>query len=300
VTFQINVTENNFAGNVKIEVEAKEDVEYFILHAAEILNVTDTRVFKNSTNEEITVNKTFRYIPYEFWAIQLENKVSADTYRLELQFNGDLNQNMVGIYKSNYIRDGQIVGLAATQFQSTHARKAFPCFDEPSFKSVFDVTIIRDSHLDLTISNMPNISQSIDDTNGWVTTKYQETVPMVTYLLALVVSDFVCKETDENGYPLRVCSSSVEEYKLNYSLEMAPKLLNHYAVDYLDSPYQLPKVDFIAIPDFSAGAMENWGLITFRETAMLYTDSESTSTNKMSVIAVIAHEIAHMVYELNI
>jgi len=202
---------------------------------------------------------------------------------------------MVGLYKSEYYKDNEAVGLAATQFQATSARKAFPCFDEPSFRSVFEVTITHESDKNLTISNMPIVSQNLDSSTNLITTKYQETVPMVTYLVALVVSDFVCLETVNDGYDLRVCSSSVEEYKLNYSYEVAPKLLHHYAEVYLDYIYQLPKVDFIAIPDFSAGAMENWGLITFRETAMLWHETESTSTDKMRVISVIAHEIAHMV-----
>ena len=294
---RINVTEGVFDGKVGIEVDAKEDVEYFIVHAADTLNITQTRVLINGTDEELAINRTFSYIPYEFWVIQLTEKLTPNSYRLEFEFESELNQNMAGLYKSQYFRDGEDVGLAATQFQATSARKAFPCFDEPSFRSVFEVTVTSAADMNLTISNMrTHRTVRTNSTFEDVQTLYsEEKPPMATHLLAIVFSDFVCKEIRVDNYPLRVCASSVEEYKLDYSLDVSPRLMHYLAKQYLDYDYQLPKVDFIAIPDFSAGAMENWGLITFRETAMLWHESESTSANKMSVISTIAHEIAHMV-----
>ena len=279
---------------------AAEEVEYFIVHCAETLNITETRVLINGTEQELPYNQTFRNIPYEFWVIQMTEKLPPNTYRLDFSFESELNQNMAGLYKSEYYKDGQPVGLAATQFQATSARKAFPCFDEPSFKSRFEVTITSAANMTLTIANTREHRsvRTLSDTTDVQTLHFEETVPMVTYLLAMVVSDFVCKQTtDQNGTPVRVCASSVEEHKLDYSLDVSPKILNYFG-NYLAYNYStmgMEKVDFIAIPDFSAGAMENWGLITFRETAMLWEESESTTTNKMSVISVIAHEIAHMV-----
>ncbi len=222
--------------------------------------------------------------------------VEPNKYRLEYDFNGNLLLGgLSGLYRSNYYRGNETIGLAATQFEFIDARKAFPCFDEPSFKSTFELTLIHDKHMNTTLTNMPVVEETTDESVDWVTTKYSETVSMTTYLVAMVVSDFVCQEGEVDGITVGVCASPVQSYKLDYGLEWTKNCLHHFAKDYLQVDYPLPKVDMIAIPDFAYGAMENWGLVTFRETALLWHPDEGTSANKMSVLAVIAHELAHFV-----
>jgi len=240
--------------------------------------------------------RTFRYKPYDFWVIQLAQTVDAGIYKLSYDFNGNLLLGgLSGLYRSNYFKGNETIGLASTQFEFIDARKAFPCFDEPSFKSTFELTLIHDKHMNTTLSNMPIVSEDIDESLNWVTTKYSETVPMVTYLVAIAVSDFVCKGSNIDNIDVGVCASPVQSYKLDYALEKTQTCIHHFAKDYLQVDYPLPKVDMIAIPDFSYGAMENWGLVTFRETALLWHEDEGTSANKMSVTAIIAHELAHFV-----
>ena len=292
----MNVTTNVYNGSVAIEVDATESVQYFIVHASSILNVTDARVRNNSTGKLVSIVKTFRYKPHDFFVIQLAEEVGPDAYRLEYDFNGNLLLGgLSGLYRSNYVDGNETIGLASTQFEFTDARKAFPCFDEPSFKSTFELTIIHDKHMNATLSNMPVVADSTDPVLNWTTTKYSESVPMVTYLVAMVVSDFVCQNDSIDGHLVGVCASRVQSHKLDYAMESSKKCLHHFEKDYLQVDYPLPKVDMIAIPDFAYGAMENWGLITYREMRLVYHPDNETSANKMSTIAVIAHELAHFV-----
>jgi aminopeptidase N len=303
LTIQINTTTNVFNGTVEIEVDAREEVEYFIVHAANILTVGESRVYDENSGDNISVVQTFRYLPLEFWVIRLDRKLPPNRYILIINFESNLLLGgLVGLYKSFYEINNETIGLAATQFELTHARKAFPCFDEPSFRSYFEITIIHDTEKNLTLSNMP-IAQELTDSPsvGLTTTKYERSVSMVSYLVAILVSDFACRNDSANdlGIDIRICASRIAEYKAQYALDVTPKIFQHFN-DSFQSPYQLKKSDLIAIPHFSAGAMENWGLVKFRETALLWIPEENTSASKMSVISIIAHELAHMVKILNV
>lgn len=293
----MNTTTNVFNGSAEIEVNAQEDVEYFIVHAADILTVGNCQVF-DSTGQEISVIKTFRYSPLEFWIIRLGQKLSPNNYKLGFSFESNLLLGgLVGLYRSYYEINNETIGLAATQFEATHARKAIPCFDEPSFRSYFDLTLIHDTEKNLTLTNMPIASEEPDSPSvGLTTTKYERSVSMVTYLVAILVSDFACRNDSTNplNIDIRICASRVKEYKAQYALDVTPNIFRYFD-SYLASPYQLKKSDLVAIPHFSAGAMENWGLVKFRETALLWTAQEDTSASKISVISIIAHELAHMV-----
>ena len=292
----MNVTTNVYNGSVAIEVNASTPVRHFIVHASSILNVTDARVRLNSTGAIVPQVRTFRYKPNDFYVIELVEEVAADVYRLEYEFNGNLLLGgLSGLYRSSYVRDNETIGLASTQFEFTDARKAFPCFDEPSFKSTFELTLIHDKSMNTTLSNMPITVETVDDSLQWVTTSYKETVPMVTYLVAIVVSDFVCKQSSIDNTIVGVCASPVQKEKLDFGLESTKKCLHHLSKEYLQVDYPLPKVDMIAIPDFAYGAMENWGLVTFRENRLIFDEKTDTSANKMSVVAIIAHELAHFV-----
>nr|XP_045603518.1 glutamyl aminopeptidase-like [Procambarus clarkii] len=185
--------------------------------------------------------------------------------------------------------------IATSKFQPTDARSAFPCFDEPSFKSTFSTTLVRPSHGYTALSNMP-VQREVADAPRRALTEvvFERSVPMVTYLACFVVCDFDYVQTFTQGQkPFRVYATPDQITRANYSLNIGVDVLNYYE-DYFQVDYPLPKQDMIAIPDFISGAMEHWGLITYREVNLLYDARGSSSYNKQRVASVVAHELAHM------
>ena len=293
VTFQPNVTntQSNFSGHVTIDVKVDQKIQAFIVHAEANLNITKSSVSTND-NKTILIESEFRYLPLEFYILKLSKIANPGSYKLYFEFHGSMANKLVGLYKSTYQNNNKTIGLAATQFEATHARKALPCFDEPIFKSVYKVNIVHEPQ-HKPFSNMNPVGNS--SSNGLITTEFNETVNMSSYLLALVVSDFQCINNKSiHGIEVSSCASPIQQHKLNYSLSIATEVIEHFT-EYFQVGFPLPKVDHIAIPDFSAGGMENWGLILYRETALLYDDDDTTTESKMSTCAVIAHELAHMV-----
>ncbi|XP_076049754.1 glutamyl aminopeptidase-like [Oratosquilla oratoria] len=185
--------------------------------------------------------------------------------------------------------------IATSKFQPTDARRAFPCFDEPSFKSTFTVTMVRPSAGYIALSNMP-VQIQVEDrpAKGLTEVVFQKSVPMVTYLVCFIVCDFESVHALTQGNKdFRVYATSDQIDRTQYALELGVNVLNFFE-NYFEIEYPLPKQDMIAIPDFVSGAMEHWGLITYRETNLLYDDRSSSSYNKQRVAAVVAHELAHM------
>ncbi|OTF81290.1 aminopeptidase-like protein, partial [Euroglyphus maynei] len=294
LTIQVNLTTNIYNGSVVIQIEAFKPFEHIVLHAAQMLQVELFSV-KNSNNDPIEDVSMFRYQPKQFIVIEFDEQQTNGTYELTFNFTANLlDAGISGLYLSNYTDGMENFKMASTQFEFFDARKVFPCFDEPAFKSKFAITIIHDKQMNTTISNMEVIeSNPIPDTQ-WIRTRFNESLDMVTYLVAMAVSNFVCKHymIENNQVNVGVCASHLQGHKLDYALEMAPKCLSHLE-ELLGHPYPMTKVDLIAIPDFSYGAMENWGLITFRETALLFHELDTTSERKMSMMNTIAHELAH-------
>ncbi|XP_013408526.1 uncharacterized protein LOC106172388 isoform X2 [Lingula anatina] len=282
-----------FSGAVEIFIHCQVSTNNITLHINKL-------TIKNSSLAlvEQNGNRVVDYSHYkvdearQFFILHLRSSLSAGmNYTLNMEFEGPLKPDLKGLYLSQYKRGNNSVYIATTQMQATDARKAFPCFDEPAFKAVFEVTLVRKGHMK-SLSNMPQTKTELN-ADGWYEDHYEPTVKMSTYLLAFVVCDFVSVEKNTTkGTVVKVWSRPEAINQTQYALEAGVAILEYFEA-YYDVPYPLPKQDMIAIPDFAAGAMENWGLITYRETALLYDPAVSSLGNKQSVAIIVSHELAH-------
>lgn len=291
-----NLDDGSFSGRVDISIKTTEPREFILVHVKH-LNITKSEV-RDQAGAIVPLKQAFEYEPKEFWVLIPESDhVPIGNYSLYFEFSGSLVNGIVGFYRSTYLDDlGVEHKIASSKFQPTYARRAFPCFDEPSFKSTFRVTLVKpsaDSYIAL--SNMPQESLKKDMPKvGFSEVTFQPSVPMVTYLAIFLVCDFeyIEKTTDVHHIPFRVYGSKQQIPRLKYALDIGSAITDFYE-SYFKIPYPLPKLDFAAIPDYSSGATEHWGLITYRETNLIFDPEESSASNKERVAMVIAHELAH-------
>jgi aminopeptidase N/puromycin-sensitive aminopeptidase len=219
--------------------------------------------------------------------VTFSQALPAGRVTLAIDYAGILNDKLRGFYLSKT----KARNYGVTQFEATDARRAFPSFDEPALKATFDVTLVVDAG-DTAISNTKLVSDKPGPEAGKHTLRFATTPKMSTYLLAWVVGDFVCKQAKSDGVPIRACSTPDKVGLTKFALDAAKWDL-HYYDKYFGIKYPMAKLDMIAIPDFEAGAMENFGCITYRETEMLVDVKNSTLPARKDVATTVAHEIAH-------
>ena len=280
---------------MSILVNAVEPRDHFLVHVKHL----DLKVVKllKPSGQEIGTLAIIEHRNNEFLVIRPEQEVPVGNYTIRIEYGGSLTNGIVGFYKSIYTNSkGKRIPIATSKFQPTYARRAFPCFDEPSFKSSFTVTLVRPSNDGyIALSNMP-VEREIPNApqNGLTEVKFQKSFPMVTYLACFIVCDFEYEErfTEIHKTPMRVYAPSHNRERVRYALEIGANITDFFE-NYFGVKYPLPKQDMIAIPDFVSGAMEHWGLITYRETALLYNESGSSTYNKQRVASVVSHELAH-------
>ncbi len=296
-----------FEGVETITLKIFKKTKTITLHSKELeietasLTKSDNKIFaqKISYNqkEEMVTFLFPKYIrptePVKVEPLQFSCKGSTFTKKTKLTivFKGILNDKMRGFYRSKYFLDGKEHYIATTQFESTDARRAFPCFDEPARKAVFHVSLVTPKGK-MAISNTLPISVAEHEA-GFEIVKFSPTPRMSTYLLAFIIGDFEFLETKSKmGIKVRVFTTPGKKHQAKFALKCAAKTLDFYE-KYFDIKYPLPALDLIAIPDFTAGAMENWGAVTYRESALLVDENHSSVSNKQWVALVIAHELAH-------
>lgn len=229
----------------------------------------------------------------ERFTATLAEPVGPGPVTLHVAFRGTLNDKLRGFYRSTYRdADGLEHVIATTQMQATDCRRAFPCWDEPELKAVFGVTLVVPDNL-LAISNGPEIKREpVPDAKARVT--FADTMPMSTYLVAFVVGPLEATDpVDVDGTPLRVVHVPGKAHLTGFALDIGAFALRWFQ-RYYALPYPGDKVDLVALPDFAAGAMENLGCITFRETALLVDPATATQSEEQRVADVVAHELAHM------
>ncbi len=271
----------SFAGTESIQVRLNEPAKTITLNAAELVMRSVQAVVGGQT-----VAGTVAYQPkLEQATLTFAKELPAGPVELKIEYTGTLNDELRGFYLSHTPKRD----YAVTQFEATDARRAFPSFDEPALKATFDLSLTVD-HGDTVIANTPMLSDTPAE-KGRHTETFATTPRMSTYLLAFQVGDWACETGGADGIPIRVCSTPDKVNLTGYALHAAEHLL-HYYDTYFGVKYALPKLDLIAIPDFSAGAMENWGCITYRETLLLVSPQDTLAAHR-GVVSVVAHEMAH-------
>ncbi|XP_076854128.1 endoplasmic reticulum aminopeptidase 2 [Brachyhypopomus gauderio] len=288
-----NLTTLRFSGSVKIEIDVKNNTNWVVLHCKGLEITTATVLDESEAHLFEKVHPVLEYPPHEQIAI-FSPKIltTGEKYFLYLEFSAALGDGFYGFYKSSYkTPSGETRFLASTHFEPTSARMAFPCFDEPIFKANYSVRIRR-GPLHIALSNMP-IEQTVELASGLLEDRFEASVQMSSYLVAFIICDFrsVSRQTS-TGIDVSVYAVPHKWHQTHYALEAAVNILEFYE-KYFNIYYPLPKLDLIAIPDFQSGAMENWGLTTYRETSLLYDPDVSSTSDKLWVTMVIGHELAH-------
>ncbi|CAL7934472.1 unnamed protein product [Xylocopa violacea] len=277
-----------------------KDRSTVILHS-KALCISSIKLYAEKSKAEIRILTVSYVSKREMLVVKPDRNISSGWYFLKMNFNGTLKGKMSGFYLSTYLdANKSIRKLAVSQFEPFYARSAFPCFDEPSFKSTFVIRIVYSKKfLFHALSNMPIKKVEAEKKHGDKTiAHFDPSPPMPTYLVAFLVSDFECLGSkmallNDSKIPVSVCVRPTYKHKATFALNVTIRAMKYY-LETFQIDYPLPKLDLVAIPDFTAGAMENWGLITFRETELLHSENDSSCLNKKRVSLTIAHELAHM------
>jgi puromycin-sensitive aminopeptidase len=279
-----------FSGRVEVDIDIVEPLSQMTLHALglELGAATVSADGTSYRSLEHRLDETYETVTFDF-----ERELPAGPAVFEIAFDGILSDQLVGFYRSTFVDDeGTTHTIATTQFEETDARRAFPCWDEPIFKATYQVNLTFPSHL-AAYSNSP-VDTDTDLGNGQRSVSFKPTMKMSTYLVAFVIGPF--EETaalDVDGVPLRVVAPIGKLHLTDLALEAGAFALRWFS-EYFAIPYPGEKLDMIAIPDFAAGAMENLGCITYRETALLVDPATASQPELERIAQVVHHEIAHM------
>uniref|UniRef100_A0A8C6PQZ6 Aminopeptidase n=1 Tax=Nothobranchius furzeri TaxID=105023 RepID=A0A8C6PQZ6_NOTFU len=292
-----------FTGHSVVKFKCVEDTDLILIHSNK-LNFTRQEnqqlAMLTSTSGAApvpSIRTSWLQTVTQYLVLELDAKLVKDqSYQLYTEFTGELADDLGGFYRSEYTENNVTRVVATTQMQPTDARKAFPCFDEPAMKARFNITLIHD-HGTVALSNgmeIETINITIGDQHV-LQTVFEQTEKMSTYLLAFIVSDFSFINSTIDGVLVRIFArrAAIDANQGDYALNKTGPILKFFE-EYYNSTYPLPKSDQIALPDFNAGAMENWGLITYRETALLYGKDFSSNSNQERITTIIGHELAHM------
>lgn len=297
MTFQPDLTGSDiFYGWVDIEVTVTEPTEYPRVHARNLI-ISSAQILDSDGNEVPQINEAIYFEYNEFYIMDVGGPLPIGDYTFKFNYTGEMGGKIVGFYKSSYQVPGEENPryLATTDFQPTDARQAFPSFDEPNIKCFFKISLIHEDKY-IGISNMPEVSRTprTDLGANMVETEFGDPeVKMSTYLVCFIVCDFKYVEGfTKRNIPFRVYAPEYQIHQANYSLEVGVNITDYFE-EYFGVEYSLSKLDMIAIPDFNSGAMENWGIITYRERYLLFDEAESSAYDKQRICAVVAHELAH-------
>jgi len=281
--------DSTFIGTVSIQLDVAIETDTFVLNAAE-LTIGECSVNGTPATAEL-VEEADRLI------VRTAAPIATGSATMNISFAGILNDKLRGFYRSTYNdANGAEQVIATTQMQSTDCRRAFPCWDEPEFKAVFGITLDIADGLNA-ISNGPEIERVTTEENNdgrRTVIRFADTMTMSTYLVAFIVGQLeMTAPTDVNGSPMRVVHIPGKSHLTDFGMDVGVFCLKWFE-EYYGIPYPSDKVDLAGLPDFAAGAMENLGCITFRESLLLVDPATSTQNEQQLVVDVVAHELAHM------
>ncbi len=279
-----NLEDFTFNGRVRIKIKILKPIAEINLNSKE-LKIKKAELYCNGEKiiPEIKIDEKSEVLGLKF-----KKKLLISEPTIDIEFEGILNDKLIGFYRSKYFHNNKEKYLATTQFEAPFARYAFPCFDEPNKKATFDFSLLIDKNLKA-VSNMPIKSEKIVKSKKLI--NFQTTPVMSTYLFYIGVGDFEFLEDSYKNKKLRVVTTPGKSLEGEFAIGLA-KLFLEYFENYSRIDYPLPKLDLIAIPDFAAGAMENWGAITFREILLLSNEKTSLKV-KRRIAEVVAHELWH-------
>jgi aminopeptidase N len=284
LTFAPDFAKDNFTGDETIQVRVLKSTSEIVLNAAEIdfeaVTITGGGA---SQKAQVTLDKE-----KEMAILKVGNAIQPGPATIQIHYTGTLNNELRGFYLG---KDTDGRKYAATQFEATDARRAFPSFDEPAYKATFDVVVIADQGMSV-ISNTKIISDTPRPADGKHVVAFATTPKMSSYLVAVIVGNFEYIEGSADGIPIRVYASPGKKELGTFALDAAENIMRYYN-RYFGIKYPYGKLDLVGLADFSAGAMENTGCITFRELILLVDDKHVGLTLKKDVASVIAHEMAH-------
>ncbi|XP_048453600.1 glutamyl aminopeptidase [Rhincodon typus] len=287
-----------YMGTNVIHIRTTRATRYLWLHikASRVTEAPSLQLAGNSSEfRPLPLRRCFEYKRHEYLVLEAEQELPAtgtgEFYHLTLKFEGSLLGSLVGFYKTTYVEGGVTKSIAATDHEPTDARKSFPCFDEPNKKATYTISLIHNVMYQA-LSNMP--VEKVESLGAdQKKTIFKTSVPMSTYLVCFAVHQFVHEERiSSRGVPLRIYVQPEQNKTAVYAADTMKNIFDYFE-QYFNMNYSLPKLDMIAIPDFGTGAMENWGLITYRETNLLFDKNESSSYNQQRVASVVAHELVH-------
>jgi alanyl aminopeptidase len=287
LSLRIDPKEARFSGTVTIEVDIPEPTSHVVLSGRDIHVV---RALARVDNGEIAAEPQLRLshggvVPEEL-VLTFARPLKAAVANIEIAYDAPFASDLAGLYRVE--EAGQT--YAYTQFEVADARRAFPCFDEPGFKTPYDISIAAPREL-IALSNSPEVSRE-DGRDGTVLHRFATSRPLPSYLVAFAVGDFDVTEWQKDPFPIRAVTTKGRANLTGMALEATTALVAKLA-DYFGVAYPYPKLDIVAVPDFTAGAMENPGLITFRDTLLLIDPRHATTSVRRSQAKVIAHELAH-------
>ncbi len=278
-----NFDDETFSGTVTINADVRVAVESIVLNN-DGLSISSVTVDGNAADYSVDS---------ESERMTISASPTGKTTAITIAFNALFNDQLVGFYLSRFTdNEGNDQVMGTTQFEAPHARKAFPCWDEPSYKATYDITLAVPAGMDAVSNSAETGRESHAD--GSSTVSFATTMVMSTYLVAWVIGPLEFSETrDADGVPLRIVSKPGMANMTEFALDAGEFALSYFA-DYFGVPYPGDKVDLIAIPDFAFGAMENLGCITFREAILMIDPTVTTQAEKQRSVDVINHELAHM------
>ncbi len=287
-----DLTSATFAGTVAAAVEVLEATDVVVLNADD-LEIDDASIAPADGSGQRTAATWTVDTELERVTLTFPEPLTPGSHVVHLAFRGTLNDKLTGFYRSTYTdAAGAEHTIAVTQFEATHARKAFPCWDEPEIKAVFSISLVIDEAL-TAISNAAVVRDEPTG-DGRRRVQFADTMKMSTYIVAWVVGQLALTDpVDAAGTPVRIALPPGDEHLTKFSLESATFALQFFT-DYYGIPYPGDKCDLIAVPDFAFGAMENLGCITFREVLLLIDPDRATQPELQRVADVIHHELAHM------